>query len=406
MSLIRILFLQSQDFFGADSEIQAQLMRYYDRKDCEVHAACTQIEGSQATNSSLTHLRDIPDLHLLLVNFGLSLQQSRATSRWAKAKELAVIPITLSRLARYIRKNRIQIIHGTEKPRDAVYGVLLGKLTGAKSVVHLHIGYGDYFSRPVKWALRHADAVVGVSKHTAGTVIAGGVPPAKVHSVLNALALESARWNTIHDGSKIRAEFGLTEATPVIAIVARIFRWKGHSDLIEALALVRDEFPSVRLFVVGEEDPRTHGSGKTYSEELRDQVRSLALESNVIFTGFRADIPDLMAACDVYAMPSWEEPFGMVYVEAMSQRKPVIAYNSGGASEVIKDEQTGLLTPPADIPALAEAIKRLLRDPQMRAAFGEAGRADVEREFRSDRMCRDMIAVYSTLLPERGAARQ
>jgi glycosyltransferase involved in cell wall biosynthesis len=108
-----------------------------------------------------------------------------------------------------------------------------------------------------------------------------------------------------------------------------------------------------------------------------------------------------MAALDVFAMPSWEEPFGMVFLEAMAMKKPVVAWNSGGAPEVIVDGVTGFVVAPHDTASLAGALTRLLQDPTLRRRYGEAGRRRVEETFTPQRMCQDMLAVYRAALGRR-----
>ncbi len=105
-----------------------------------------------------------------------------------------------------------------------------------------------------------------------------------------------------------------------------------------------------------------------------------------------------MASFDMYTMPSWEEPFGMVFVEAMSMEKPVVAWHQAGPIEIVIDGETGFLVPPKDIPALGHAILNLAKDGAMRRRFGVAGRARVLSYFNSQRMCADVLSVYKQTL--------
>jgi glycosyltransferase involved in cell wall biosynthesis len=134
-------------------------------------------------------------------------------------------------------------------------------------------------------------------------------------------------------------------------------------------------------------------------------VRELGLERDVLFTGFRTDVPRLMAASDVFCQPSAEEPFGMVYLEAMAMRRPVVAYRSGGAPEVVIDGETGLLATRGDIPGLARALTVLLSDPELRARFGDAGRRRVENVFRPERSAAAMLEIYRTVTGRQATSR-
>lgn len=400
---VRVLFMQSQAYFGADSAVHARLMRHFDRHEVAVHVACTTARVPPPALTALDQLQAIPDVHIRRTNFGPSLFGSKTRRRARAGIALPAAAVDLLRLAAYIRRRDIRIIHGTEKPRDAFYGVLLGKLTGAKSVVHVHVKYADWLSPPVKWALRHADAIVGVSNYVAQTLTDAGYRAERVFGVGNSLD-ELQQWNPDLDGAPVRHALGLGDDTPVVGIVARLFSWKGHRELLQATAIVKRDFPQVRVLVVGEDDPRAHPGGGSYRAELVALADELDIAENVIFTGFRADVAAVLAALDVYAMPSWEEPWGMIYLEAMAMRKPVVAWRSGGVPEVVLHDQTGILTPPRDIPALAEAISTLLRRPDLRKQLGAAGRERAEHVLTPQRMCREVLDVYRRTLSRAAGA--
>jgi glycosyltransferase involved in cell wall biosynthesis len=136
----------------------------------------------------------------------------------------------------------------------------------------------------------------------------------------------------------------------------------------------------------------------SFMAELKELARELALLDHVVFTGHRSDMPALLAAADVFALPSFEEPFGLVFLEAMAMKKPVAALDNGGTPEVVEHGKSGLLSPPHDVPALAENLLTLLRDPGLRARMGEYGRRQVEARFTPDRMARDAEEVYDELV--------
>jgi len=176
--------------------------------------------------------------------------------------------------------------------------------------------------------------------------------------------------------------------------VARLFSWKGHAELVRAFALVHAQVPEARLVIVGADYPE--GSGTT--ETLTSLARDLGVRDHVLFTGQRSDIPQLLAACDVFALPSFEEPFGLVFAEAMAMRKPVVALSNGGTPEVVEHGKCGLLSAPGDIRALADNLVMLVTDPALRREFGERGRARVLDRFTPARLASDVAAVYSGLL--------
>ena len=174
--------------------------------------------------------------------------------------------------------------------------------------------------------------------------------------------------------------------------VCRLFKEKGPAELIRATALVRDEYPDVKLLVVGSDV-----TGGVFMAELENLVERLGAGENVTFTGRRSDVPLLMAAADVFAMPSFDEPFGLVYLEAMAMQLPVVALDNGGTPEVVEHGETGLLSSPGDIDAVAQHLLMLLRSPDLREQMGRQGRRRVEQRFTTDRQAADMAAVYALI---------
>ena len=309
---------------------------------------------------------------------------------------------SLAGLVRYARLHRIAIVHGTEKPRDAFYGYLLARAAGAKCVVHLHVKAEAWISKLTRWAMGRADALVAISHFVARSIVALGYDPSRVHVVHNALDPEP--WDPADaDEEAVRRELGIEPDTVVLAIVSRIFFWKGHLDLVRALLLVVRRRPDVRLLVVGEDADHASPDRPSTMTEMRRFITAHGLEESVEFTGFHADIRDIMAACDIFAMPSFEEPFGMVFLEAMCLRRPVVALDNGGTPEVVADGVTGLLSAPGDIDQLAENLLALIEDPSRRRQMGDAGRQRALEVFSPVRMAAATQHVYDALLADRRA---
>jgi glycosyltransferase involved in cell wall biosynthesis len=161
------------------------------------------------------------------------------------------------------------------------------------------------------------------------------------------------------------------------------------------VAAIRPEFPNLRLLIIGRDD--LQAMRESFTAELKTLAAELGVTDNVIFTGQRSDMPTLIAASDVFALPSDLEPFGLVFAEAMAMKKPVVALANGGTLEVVDHGKSGLLSPAGDIPALADNLRRLLRDPALRAQMGEYGRQQVEARFTAERLGSDMARVYESL---------
>jgi glycosyltransferase involved in cell wall biosynthesis len=384
----RVLFINSALLAGADTWIHLLVLRNLSRGQLELHAAGQP--GSPAP--AFDELRAIPGIALRPTNFGPSLWRRSNLQKLASIAGALPAAASLLGLAAYIRRHRIEILHSTDRPRDAVACVVLAALTGAKALIHAHVNYGDWMSRGVIWALGRADAIVGVSNHTARTFVAAGYRSDRVYAVLN--AIEPSRWDPSLDPAPGRASLGVPDGAPLIVSVARLFRSKGHFELLGVLALVKRKYPNVRLAVVGSDYPPDSGT----TQMLKEHARELGIAENVVFTGQRSDVALLLAACDVFSLPSLEEPFGLVFAEAMAMKRPVVALTTGGTPEVVEHGKCGLLSPPGDTDALAANLLRLLGDPALRAQFGEYGRSRVEEHFTPQRMASDFAALYARIL--------
>jgi len=394
--MLNVLFMQSQTYFGADSYINSLLMKGFDQNKIKVHAACNY--GSNGDKSaSAQALEAIPNIHIRPTQFGASINfRNKADIFKESLTEGIPSVISLAGLVNYIHNENIKIIHCTEKPRDAFYGQLIAKLTGAKCVIQLHVKAEDWISKNVRWAMTQADALIGVSEFVADSIVEMGFPSEKTFHVLN--AIETSKWDPNTDGSQIRAEFEIQPDTTLLLAVSRLCYWKGHTELFKALKLVKEQNPNFKLLVVGEDDPRAHPGHGSYTAELISLASELEITDHIIFTGFRSDVEQLMAACDIYTMPSFEEPFGMVFLEAMSMNKPVVALDNGGACEVVEHNRSGLLSEPQDIESMAENIITLINDSELRKIMGEKGRIRAKENFSPQRMARDVENIYSQII--------
>ncbi|MBV9866857.1 MAG: glycosyltransferase family 4 protein [Abitibacteriaceae bacterium] len=192
----------------------------------------------------------------------------------------------------------------------------------------------------------------------------------------------------------VRAEFGADEDTPVIGSFAHLSEKKGWREFIEAIPQVLRKHPQAQFWCVGEGNLRP---------ELEASAQAGGFASNVRFLGFRRDVGDIMNAVDIMALPSYREPFGIVYVEAALLKKPAIACAAGGAPDVVVDGLTGLLVPPRQSQALAEAIVKLLDDPAQAASMGAVGYERALEHFGWPSFLNQLEHVYASVLePQNG----
>ena len=209
-----------------------------------------------------------------------------------------------------------------------------------------------------------------------------GVPRSKVRVVRNGVPL--ATFDTAPDAA-LRRSLGGHGRAPIVLTVARLNTDKGHVHLLEAAALV----PDARFVFVGEGPER---------ETLEALARRLGIADRVAFLGNRDDVPQLLASCDLFVLPSLYEGLPISILEAMAAGKPVVATAIGGTSEEVVEGVTGFLVPPADAGALAAGIRRVLCDEALALRLGAAGRVRAAAEFSSASMVRGVVSVYDEVI--------
>ena len=214
---------------------------------------------------------------------------------------------------------------------------------------------------------RLTDRFLAVSEFIQERLAELGVPREQIRAVQNGVAPPETPPEADAQGR-----------VPTVGICGQVGPWKGHDDLVEALGLVREQGVPFRF--------RIYGRGRDeYVAELRARLQALGVEAE--WMGFEADRDRMYAALDLLVIPSrFEEPFGMTVVEAGVYGLPVVATHMGGIPEIVVDGETGLLVPPRDPAALAEALRTLLLDPERRRALGGAARRRVHAHFQAEHM--------------------
>lgn len=301
----------------------------------------------------------------------------------------------LLRLARYLRRERVDILH-THLFEPSLVGLLAGAWAGTRTRV-LTRHYSDYHTRIAKrWHVRLdrlctrlAHVVIAVSQHTADHMVSEeGAPREKIHVVLNGIDFERVAPSGPDAAQRIRREFGGTQAN-LLVVMARLHPEKGHSYLFRALPGLRRRVARPTVLLVA-------GTGP-FEADYRAEVAALGCGDMVRFLGFRPDPADLMAAADLLVLPSLAEAFGLVLAEALHLGTPVLATRVGGIPEIVDDGVDGMLVPPGDSGALEDALVTLLGDPQRRQRLARAGVTKVRERFGFVEMVRAYERVYDGL---------
>jgi glycosyltransferase involved in cell wall biosynthesis len=210
-------------------------------------------------------------------------------------------------------------------------------------------------------------------------------PTSKLHVIHNGILMEP--FNGPVDAG-LRASLNGNSTRPIILTVARLDEQKGHRYLLSAAVLV----PEAQFVLVGDGPARA---------SLEEQVQALGVGDRVLFLGYRSDIPELLACCDLFVLPSLYEGLPLSVLEAMAAGKPVIASAIGGTDEAVIPGETGLLVTPADTIALVNAIRTLLSNPVLAEWLALNGRARVQREFSAGLMVQRVTQIYDELLSHR-----
>jgi glycosyltransferase involved in cell wall biosynthesis len=184
---------------------------------------------------------------------------------------------------------------------------------------------------------------------------------------------------------------------PAVVMVANLVPWKGHQEFLALAVALKKREAGVLIFVAGSGTP-------AYERELKREAERAGLGNTVVFLGRIDNVPRLLSQVDALVHTTDREPFGRVFIEAMAARRPVVAFEGGGASEIIRQGETGILVPPGNIGAFADAVEKLLADEGLRRRMGEAGRRRVEREYTIERHVAAVLALHQEVLA-RGRSR-
>lgn len=219
--------------------------------------------------------------------------------------------------------------------------------------------------------------------------------PCQRKVIVNYNGVELERFDPSMDGPVFREQYHIPAQVPLVGMVGRLRPWKGQKRFLHAMAQVQATMPEAWFVIVG---GAIFDADDEYTNQLHTLARNLGIAERVIFTGHLADVRPALAAMDVFVHPGDPEPFGLVNIEAMAMAKPVVAFAHGALPEIVAHQETGLLVPPEDEVALAEAVVTLLRDPVLRKIMGLASRSRVETHFTARRMVEAVEKVLEEVL--------
>jgi len=376
------------------------------------------ILGGAQENTLLT-CEDLLRLHgddvLLVTGPALGPEGSLLERAKARGVPLAIIPqlrraihpwcdcVSYSRLKRVLREFRPDVVH-THSAKGGILGRAAATALGVPLIVHgVHgapfhpyqgRGARAFFRWCERWAARRCHAFISVADAMTDLMVNAGVAPRE-------------KFTTIYSGMEVepflqadaqrdwvRAELGYQPHHVVIGKIARLFKLKGHADVIQAARGVVDACPDARFLFVGNGILR--GS-------LGEQIRSAGLERHFHFAGLVPPerVAELIGAMDIVVHASLREGLARVLPQALIAGRPVVSYDIDGAREVVIPNQTGFLLPPRDIDGLRESLITLANDADLRRRLGAEGRRRFTETFRHEYMTEQIRALYVRLLNSR-----
>lgn len=298
-------------------------------------------------------------------------------------------------LYRYFRRSRPQIVM-THMAKAGALGRVAAWLAGVPIRVHTFHGHvlQGYFGplRNTLFTLGErglgliTTRFIAVSPEIANDLQAMGIGRGRFTVIPYGLELESFEKG---DGRSVRAELGITKDAPVVGIVGRLVPIKGVDVYLRSAAKIASTFSEVRFLVVGDGEQR---------QALESLAAELDLSDRVIFTGWRRDLASVYAALDVLVCSSHNEGTPLSVIEAAAAGRPTVASHVGGLPAIIADGQNGLLVPPGDPVALAEALATLIDSPETRRKLGAEARRRALEQFGLERLTELIGEMYSALI--------
>ena len=310
-------------------------------------------------------------------------------------------------LGKLMRAQRYDLVH-THAPVASVLGRVAAKLAGVERIVYTAHGFYFHDEMPrQKYALYHGieksvaqitDRILVQSQEDFDTAVTTGLASAaKIRYLGNGIDLRRFDVTALSEErrAELRRELRVPAGRgPILGITGRITEEKGFGELVEAMSLLRDDFPQAHLIVIG---GQLSTERDAFQDRLVDFIGEHGLDSHVTFTGFRSDVQDLLGLLDVFVLPSYREGLPRSILEAMGMELPVVATRIRGCREAVVDRVTGLLVPARDSRALKQAIHEILSDRDLAARFGKAGRERVVSTFDEQFVFARLEKVYREL---------
>ncbi len=310
--------------------------------------------------------------------------------RWRKA------PLVFSRLVGYLKRNRFDILHAHLAMADSL-GRIAGRIAGVPVLMTTehgkHLWKGGAYLLMERWLARRTAMRICVSDDIARIRVSReGTPPDRVTVIPNSVDPAPFR-GPVRGRAAVMSGFGWDVSDPLVVTVGRLVVAKDYPSLVEAVSLLKKEFPSIRCVIAGEGPCR---------KDIEDTVRRYGVDDNVALPGARRDIPDLLSACDVFTLSSIREGLPVSLLEAMAAGCAIAATAAGGIPEAVRDGESALLVPPGEPRALAGAIGRLIGGKDLASRLGGNASRVIDERYSAAAVTRRIEEIYERLAAETG----
>ncbi len=324
-------------------------------------------------------------------------ERDLARFREAGARLVRVPPLarrprldTLRALRRLVREGSFDALHAIRgRSLDHLFLATLG-MRGRPTLLHTHgMQYPLDRFNAIKFRSGRVKRIIAITEFVKEMMVrTGRIDAGKIEVVYQSADLERFDPERV-DGSGARAELGIPADAPLVGIIANLGAYKRYDLFVEMAAMVRHQVPEAWFLSVGRGDVGPYLA----------RARELGVADRIVFAGYRADVPRLIAAMDLTVNTSWNEALGVSRIESLAMGVPTVSFDGGGSPEVVRDGVTGYLAPFPDTRALAARVVTLLRDPARRRAMGRSAREDARTRFGLEAKADAYERIYRELSP-------
>jgi glycosyltransferase involved in cell wall biosynthesis len=311
-----------------------------------------------------------------------------------KAVNMVRLVRKIARHVSFLRTNKVDLLHLNNSISRHHDWMVAALLTRVPCVVHER-GLPEYGASD-RFFARRLSLIIPVSRAIARAMVDQGVSPDNLRVMYD--GLNPAKLKPATSADTLRAEWNVRPEQPIVGIVGNIREWKGQETVVRALIEVVKAQPDVVCFFVGATTPLD----QPYMDRLTEMIAKANIQPNVRFTGYQKDVPSIvhMMRFVIHASVA-PEPFGMVVLEAMAQRRPVVVSRAGGVVEMVVEGETGYTFPPGDARELAARMIQLLENPRQAEKMGERGYERLVADFSLQSYMSDIHGAYRSILSGR-----